>query len=107
MADANRKIDAAVDQIQHAGTQKKANLNIGVAIQELCQDRLYIRERKVCFDGYLQAARRCVRKSAHRQVRRFEIRDDSMGMLEIDLAGLGETLSARRPLKESCTEFAL
>ena len=107
MADANRKIDAAVHQIQNAGTHKKANLHIRVAIQELCQDRLHIGERKVCFDGYLQAARRCVCKSAHRQVRRFEIRDDSMGMLEIDLAGLGETLFSRRPLKEPRTEFAL
>jgi len=107
MADTNRQIDAAVHQIDHAGTHKEANLYLGVTIQKLWQDRLHIGERKVCFNCYVQAARRTVRKAAHCQVCRFEIRNNSMGMLEIDLAGLSETLSARRPLKKPRTKFAL
>ena len=107
MADANRQIDAAVYQIDHARTHKEANLYFRVALQELCQDRLDIGKCKICFYGNLQAARRRVGKSAHCQLRRFEVRDNSMGMLEIDLAGLGETLSARCPLKKPRTELAL
>ena len=107
MADANRQIDAAVYKIDHAGTHKKANLYFRIALQELCQDRLDIGQCEICFYGNLQAARRRVGESAHCQVRRFEVRDNSMGMLEIDLTGLGETLSARRPLKKPRTELAL
>ena len=107
MADANRQIDSTVHEIHHACTHRKANLHLGVAVQEIWQDRRDIRDRKVLFDGYIQAARRRVRKPAHGQARRFEIRDDAMRVLEIDLARFGETLLACRPVKETCTELAL
>ncbi len=107
MADANREIDSTVHEIHHACTHRKANLHFGVAVQEVWQDRRDISERKVCFDCYVQIARRRVRKPAHGQSRLFEIGDDATGVLEIDLARLGKTLLASRPMKETRTEFAL
>ena len=107
MADANREIDSTVHEIHHACTHRKANLHLGVAVEEIWQDRRDISERKICFDGYVQAARRSVRKAAHGQSCRFEIRDDPMSMLKIDLARLGETLLACCPVKEPRTELVL
>ena len=107
MADANREIDSTVHEIHHACTHGKVNLHRGVAAQEIWQDRRDISVRKVCFNCYAQAARRRVRQLAHSQSRCFEIRDEAMRVLPIDLPRLGKTLLASRPMKETRTEFAL
>ena len=107
MADANREIDATVHEIDHTRTHIQANLHPRVAVKEIWQDWRDKGERKVCLDGYVQAARRTVREPTDGQPRHVEIRDDPMGMLEIDLARLGETLLARRPVKEPRTERPL
>jgi len=49
MADANREIDSTVDEIYVACSHRKTNMHLGIAVQEIRQDRRYISNRKVCF----------------------------------------------------------
>ncbi len=107
LANTNGEIDSSLHQIHHPRTHRKANLYVGIAVQEFCKYRRNKSDRKVCFDCNVQAARRRVPQPAHGKPCYFEVRDDPMSMLKINLARLGETLLSRRPVKEPRTELAL
>ena len=107
LANSNSEIDSSLHQIHYPRTHRKANLYVRITVQKFCQYRCNKSDRKVCFGCYVQAARRVVREPTDGQSRHVEIRDDPMSMLKIDLARLGETLLARRPVKEPRTELAL
>ena len=107
MANANGKINAAVYEVNPAGSHGQTKLHLGVTVQEFRQNRRNKRHHKVCLGRHVQAAGWRVRKPTHRQSRLLHIRNDPACVPQIDITRLSEALLSRCSTKKPRTQLVL